>query len=456
MITMAEHSVPARVPIQYSDTDKDFMKKEAQDILDEIAELSENKKSVIYPNQQNTAQRVAESWADPTKLITMVLAMTQSGKTGTMLSLLKILYESDEFSSPPLDNIFIITGLSDLEWKKQTCERMPPLLKPNIYHRPNLKKHFLEKVRTMKDVIIIIDEAQIASKKDQTLYRVFKEIGLFDIRQLTQRNIRIVMFTATPSGLQHELEGWGPHQSNIIMELPENYTSPMDLLTRGNVKEFKNISGITRNGTQILTEEELKTNLDELKEAVSSFSEPKYHLIRVHKGTIGRKAIENVMGLFSEDDYEFLRYFINSPTDTTKGKSSVRDFTDDIPYTGDDINQTLLKRPRKHTIIFIKDRLRCAKTLIKKHVGIEYERLSNLRSDEVVIQSVRLTGYDCMTNAIVFSGIDSIMQYQKLFDSQFGDKSINWKSSTTSFNKSENVSVPKETFLNTGHVIGLE
>ena len=443
-ITTIHEEVLRREKVLYDTGDAEYMKMEARDILEEIRELEDTKRSVVYENQRATAQKVAEGWCDLTKIITFVLAMTQSGKTGTILGLLKILYSSPSFDAPPLDNVFVITGLSDREWVKQTKERMPPLLRPRVFHRPALKKQFLPLIQDVKDAIIIIDEAQIACQKGQTLYKIFKEAGLLDIEQLTKRNIRIAMFTATPNGLKHEVKDWGEHQNTIVMDVPESYISPMKLLENNSIRQYKNISSY---------DEDLKSNLEFFREQFTQFDEPKYHLVRIPKGPVGGKTIINIQTALKGLEFELVRYYAMSKN---AEKQEMKKNGKVLPYIGDNINQTLVKRPRKHTIILLKDRLRCAKTLVKKFIGMEYERYTDKVTDEVIIQGIRLTGYDCHKDSVVYTNIESIRSYEKMVESKFESEYVCWNSSTTKYLAREEKTVPTTTFLNVKHIAGLE
>ena len=61
-----------------------------------------------------------------------------------------------------------------------------------------------------------------------------------------------------------------------------------------------------------------------------------------------------------------------------------------------DINDILYKPPVKHTIILLKQMIRCSKTLYKNNLGILYDRFILGKADDtVVIQSFlgRATGY---------------------------------------------------------------
>ena len=59
-------------------------------------------------------------------------------------------------------------------------------------------------------------------------------------------------------------------------------------------------------------------------------------------------------------------------------------------------NKTLSTKPDKHTIIFILEMLRCAKSLVKTHLGVCHESYTNYIDDSVSSQRLlgRCTGYD--------------------------------------------------------------
>jgi hypothetical protein len=90
-------------------------------------------------------------------------------------------------------------------------------------------------------------------------------------------------------------------------------------------------------------------------------------------------------------------------------------------------------KPDRHTFIFIKEMLRCAKTLIKNNIGILYDRFSKKHSDSVIIQGLvgRDTGYDNNGISICYTNIDTIKRYNKLWNSNFEDNTIKWSSLTT-------------------------
>jgi hypothetical protein len=107
----------------------------------------------------------------------MVIAKTQSGKTGSMCATIKQ-YLEDTNILIPIQNIYIITGLSSCEWKEQTKQRMPKSIESRVFHRCELPITFAEEIKMKKNILIIMDEIQVAAKKGQTIYNTFKAANL--------------------------------------------------------------------------------------------------------------------------------------------------------------------------------------------------------------------------------------------------------------------------------------
>ena len=143
----------------------------------------------------------------------MVVALTQSGKTGTMIGLIKN-YLNDTTNLIPIENIYIITGLSSREWVEQTKNRMPKSIQERVFHRDNLTNKFVDDIKKKKNVLIIIDEIQIAAKENQTLYKAFSKAGFYNKQNLLKNDIKIIEFTATPDGTIYDLMDW--HENSSI------------------------------------------------------------------------------------------------------------------------------------------------------------------------------------------------------------------------------------------------
>jgi hypothetical protein len=141
-------------------------------------------------------------------------------------------------------------------------------------------------------------------------------------------------------------------------------------------------------------------------------TDQRYHLIRTRSGPAQAIIIANFKKIFGVKEYDYLLYDQNSEIK--------------------DINNTLENKPEKHTFIFIKEMLRCAKTLSPKYIGICYERYTGEPDDSVIIQGFigRLTGYKDNGVSICYTNIKSILKYEAYWNSNF-EEDVGWKSMTT-------------------------
>ena len=117
-----------------------------QNILNELKILKLTGKSVIFSNQEMIAGKVVTEFTNRKIINIMVVAKTQSGKTGSMLATIKK-YLEDTNNLIPIENIYIITGLSSCEWKKQTKDRAPESIQARVYHRCELPNTFVDEIK---------------------------------------------------------------------------------------------------------------------------------------------------------------------------------------------------------------------------------------------------------------------------------------------------------------------
>ena len=208
---------------------------------------------------------------------------------------------------------------------------------------------------------------------------------------------------------------WNDASIKIIAEAGEGYVGSYDLLQMGRVKQYKELCGLNKKTGKVC--KKIYENIEEIKHDIDNYSIPLYHIIRTKNGYEQDITIENFKHVFSNDidNYEFIKYDRESEIE--------------------DINKTLTTKPKKHVIIFVKEMLRCAKTLIKTYSGVRYDRFTKIPDDTVTNQGLigRDCGYDNNGISICYTNIDSIVKYQKLWESKFEDKTIEWKSQTTKY-----------------------
>jgi hypothetical protein len=345
----------------------------------------------MFPNQLKFGREIADVFLNPTIFSVLAMALTQSGKTGSMLAVI-------EAMKPRIDHVFIITGLSSVDWMVQTRARFPAKYHDCIFHRNQLP-HFVKKVKSLKRVLVIIDENQIAFKESQSIHHAFQQAEIMNLKDLQRKQVRIVHFTATPTNtldfLSHEF-------SDIVLMKPEpSYTSAFDLLEQGRILEYKDLCGMLPDRDYTLVSwQDPETWLpvdpqvfEHLEEIRPFLQDPNYHIIRTSYSFRHDVTISNFRKAFPDAD-----------------------MISDI----EDLDSLLLKPPLRHTFLFIKEKLRCAKTLHKPHLGVLYERRTKHPKMDTILQGLvgRLTGYQPST-AVVFSNRAMVDEYRRQWFEQF-------------------------------------
>lgn len=409
---ITEQILTKRVRCDYNLLEQDIMKLRKQNVLNELEILKITGKSVIFENQEIIASSVVSLFKNRKIINIMVVSKTQSGKTGSMCATIKQ-YLEDSSNLIPIENIYIITGLSSCEWKEQTKERMPESIQNRVFHRCELPNTFVDEIKDKHNILIIMDEIQVAAKKDQTIYKTFKNAGLLNKLKLYKNDIKILEYTATPDGTIYDLMKWNDASNKILADVGDGYISSFNLLQMERVKQYKELSGFNKENEEI--DQKVFENILEIKNDIDKYINPLYHIIRTKNGHEQDITIQNLKQIFDTNDYDFIKY----------------DRESDI----EDINKTLIINPEKHTFIIIKEMLRCAKTIKKKFIGILYDRYSKNPDDTTIIQGLvgRDTGYDNNGISICYTNIDTILRYEKLWKSNFEDKTIKWNSKTTKY-----------------------
>jgi hypothetical protein len=379
-------------------------------VLLDIQAMQLEGKIKIFENQTKTAKEILENFRNLSVLNQMVLGKTQSGKTGCMVAVIKELMESEMVI--PVENIYIITGLSSRDWKKQTTDRFPEQIQKRVFHRNELGKIFYDDIKAKRNCLIVLDECHIASKKEQTISNVFNRFGLLKKDYLLTNDIKILEFSATPDGTLYDLENWGDHSVKVMSGVGDGYVGAIELLQQGRLRQFK----------PLYNEDDPEMVQDNIKDAIlamQSFRDPRYHIIRTKTGEFHDATVELFIRQLSQSsslgNFDFMCYDERSQNN---------------------INTILVSRPTKHTIITIREKLRCANTLEKKYIGVLYERSVEHMDESVIIQGLvgRLCGYDCNRDAICYTNIETVMKYERLWNGGFTREEMDkhkWKSKTT-------------------------
>ena len=414
-----------RSEVEYDLLQLKIIQKENEILTAQIELKSMKGINILYPNQVDCGKRIKSIFNSRSHVNCLVYGMTQTGKTGCMTALIQHYILAYNI---PIDNIYIITGLSDKEWKKDTKNRLPDAINARVFHRANLSKTFLKDIQEKQNTLIIMDEIQIACNESQTIYKTFKECGFSDLDFLLYNDIKLVQFSATPDGHINDMSDWGPHSAKVKLEPGDNYYGVVQALEQKRVKQFKCL-------TTIENVEELQPVIEE------TYSEPRYHLIRVpnkRENKIGGNNQGIVTSNFKRvfgDSYDYNSTYLKPKKD--------------------DINKLLEIKPDKPTFVFYCEILRCAKTQHKEFIGISYERFVDTPNDSSIIQGSfgRLTGYDDNGDSICYTNISSLENYVNLWDNNMEfTEGIEWNTKTTHYDEHDDLTYSTGTFNSVKHI----
>lgn len=421
-----------RVIQHYNDKQQRIMRAELKEFEAQCEKLEAKYGVKCHHNQDSTASLVIDKLENRKTLNVLVVGKTQSGKTGVIFSIIKKAVSS---LNVPIEHIYVITGLSDVDWQSQTKSRLPAVIKDQVFHRGNMKK-FKESLQIKddkdkvigikKNVLIIIDEIHVACMKDNTLYNTFKELGLNDKDIFFSHDIKFVQFSATPDGNVYDIEQWKQNSAIVKHQPGSRYTSSYDLYKQDRLYQYKRLS------TEYEDEEQdVMDNIKEVKKVIQQqyidrYFPSMYHIIRTREADMQFETLENFKKVFGRN-YDYIKY----------------DQSSNIT----DINDILKVSPKLHTFIFIKEKLRCAKTLIKDHIGVCYERYTEKPNDSTIIQGLvgRLTGYDDNNISVCFTNIDTVTRYEEMWAHDF-NTDVEWRSNSTRYSKYLAKSVSKHTY----------
>ena len=321
-------------------------------ILDREEYLELEEKKFIYPNQQEAADKCIEAYKNGAVAVCLI-AQPGTGKTGTAQAVMihMTTNESDEeiiYS----ENIINCTGMSDNDWETQFKESVLPAFRDNIFHRQNLIKQ-KDKLRSMKDGLIIPDECHIASGSKMTIAKILKEAGILDLNVLEMKNIKMLDISATPDAVLHDYKKWGEKCAIIKIQPGPSYKGFEILLKENRIVDAPNLENI----------EDYYDLLQPLDERYKNTTK-KYFPFRL----LDPVKINILESVCDELDWSYLNHNSDERID--------------------EIDALMKNPPAKHTIIFIKGFWRASKRISRQHIGATYEPIPRKRDVSVTAQAL--------------------------------------------------------------------
>ena len=362
---------------------------------------------LVFDNQKEAGFEIFEHFYNGIMAVTL-LALPQVGKTGVMLwiSYLMTTTLADELTINP-KNVYIISGINDIDWQKQTKASFPIALNEHVYTRSEFKK--ISTLNSLENALIIIDECHIAAEERQQLSKKLAEAGLNNPESLREKNVRILQVSATPAHTLFNADRiWGEDHAVVRLIPSPKYIGFEQLLAADRIMDTKDMTPV-----QLFTEIKHQIKL--------IYKTPKYHIVRLGRG----------------DSRAFYNMVSGNSWIVKSHDSQSREDTDLLFETP----------PLQHTFIIIKGFWRAGKRLNDQHIGIMYEGPSNIPDANVVAQSLagRACGNDKQSpgndSPIIYCDSNSIVDYVNWAkgDGRFENK--NYQSRHLRVDKTGNVTV---------------
>jgi hypothetical protein len=376
---------------------------------------------MLYDSQRRASDEIQDAFLRGASLATFI-APPQWGKTGVAMQLMYAMttHPDDTVATRP-ENVFLITGMSDTDWVRQTKHRMPVVFRSRVYHRNQLHR-MVEDLGRARDALVIIDECHHGSEVAQTLHKCLGDAGVWDFNGIRERNIKILCISATPANVLVDAQQWGPaNHRTIVAKGGEGYTGFPELLEEGRVR-----------AADVSNPDYFTAILDVIEKR---WARPRWHIIRatpsmLRGGAMKRAIAERGLGLSEHNSASRL----------------------------DDIDNLLRREPARHHFIFIKQFWKAAKSLNDAFIGVCLE-MSKDCSQAAQGLGGRLLGFGKQrgsTAPLLYCIPEAIEQYVAWFNNGCDYFMCERYSSASLKVRDGVVCRKKDSVVHSDHVVGLE
>lgn len=381
----------------------------------------------IFPNQIEDANNIVGKFYINKRHVISIQKKTKVGADGLMIEIAKLLttHPDDDFVVN-LDNVRIITGMSNAGWEKDMIDKAPTCFKDKIFHHGKLSKADLMGIN---NGLIIIDEIDTGDKEYQVLHNTLKEAGVLNVKHMKEHNNRFVFISATMIKELYDLYRWGDLHELYKMTIPASYIGHKDFLEMDIIQEFYPLN--TPDTAEKWVQEDI---LDNYKD------DYRVHLVRVTPKTVD--IVQNAC----------IRKGVIFRNHTSTDRLS------------DDEIKELFKEPLKeHIVLGIKGFFRRANLIPnswKLRIGATHELYTKKVDNNVQIQGLpgRMSGYwrDTVEGGHKTgphrTSIKAIEEYEKAYEDPFGKNTYH----TSGFVKRKGKVIAAPTMLSPKHVSYLD
>jgi hypothetical protein len=340
-------------------------------------------------------------------------AEMQAGKTGVVTALIRLILKNAAVLNIRPTRIFILTGMNDNAWKKQTRDRLPKDIRQNVHHNGGLVK-FAKSLTSLAaggdlaNVLIVIDESHIASARNNRPNLVYQQVArLCPQEKWQENNIRFLTISATDPAKVLEISD---HQNAQVVRLQttDDYQSVEKLAAAGRMRSLETFKDV----------HEVK-GIAELRRCITEefADQPMYHIIRARQGktdvVIAKLRATFPDAVVRKFDSEEKIMSRGSATDSSSGLSEI-----------EDINEILSEKPDQHTFIVIKNMFYAAKTLNDEFVGVLWDRLGG--KDDTNLQSLlgRACGYGKSERTVIYASDSTVDNYSRFWKELCSDSKM--------------------------------
>jgi hypothetical protein len=329
-------------------------------------------------------------------------AEMQAGKSGVANALIRLVLKNVGTLNIDPSRIFVLTGMSDDAWRKQTRARVPHEVRPNVHHSGGLNKvraqfHKLAGVDGLRNILVILDESQVAStasnRPNKMVYETIR--GLVPPEQWVARNIRILTISATDPAKVMSMEGCAvPNKVVRLLTTPE-YQSVETLSRAGRIRALETFGDISS----------VKA-MSELMRAVSAYTTPLWHVIRPRQGKTAE--VESKLRTM------FPQARVVAWDSTAKKAPAADESASESTESLEDINTLLATPPETHSFVLLKNMFYASKTLNDEHVGVLWDRMGGVvGGDNARLQSLlgRACGYGKSSRTVVYTSNETVDRY---------------------------------------------
>ena len=381
----------------------------------------------VYDNQREDAAAIVREFYENSRRVISIVKKTKVGLDGLMIEIARLMTTHPDDSFVVYHrNVRILTGMANVKWQTDMCDKTPLCFKNNIYHHGKLNRSNLANIH---NALIIIDEIDTGDKVLQTLHNTLHAAGILDIRHMIAHNNRFIFASATMIKELYDLRRWGDLHQLYRMTVPANYIGHVEFLARGIIREFYPLD--TRENITRWLQEDILDNYG---------TDFRIHIVRISD--------ENANIMRDECTRHHIDCKLHNSLDEMQA---------------DELNAVFADTATAHIVMCIKGFYRRANLIPNKwklRIGATHERYTATVDNNVQIQGLpgRMTGY---WRDLIDAGhktgphrtsIQAVRQYEQAYADPFGCLSYR----TSGFAKKNGHVTAQPTMVSPENIAGLD